>query len=480
MKNTGILAFVATALALAGCRTTEDVIRDYNLDFANGLYERGATETDGLAASGGGDALLWHQLAGSAMRLSGRERDAIAHFDAAERCYADNDTRSVFSRGASSTTAMMVNDTMFAYDGDGVDRVFTCLYKAIDFLSFGNVELARVELNRASQYQRNWLYDMRKEIEDARKRFDADANNYIKSQKAFSSSRSERQNQIDTALSDAQFRDKFIANCGFDPATSGDIEAIASSKAFMNPYALHLTGVFRWLANDSDKNDLRDLAALAPYCTTARRDASECRKGIRPENQVWVFIEDGLCPYRSEWRCDLPLYFIPGANRYLPYVAMAFPTLNYRSNAAENWRVGGNATERLADIDGLVKTEYDIYMRSALTREISRTLIRAGMEIALGILAESHRNQNDYWAYKAAQIGVALWAASCTKADVRSWTALPKRVLVARVDRPASGIISVKAGVETLELPVPPGNTLLFIRKPGPSAPAIVKSFTFR
>lgn len=475
----GICAF-ALLVALCGCRTTEEVLRDYNGEFRRGVYLRGANETAELADGGGGDELLWHLLAGSAYRLVGDAEQAYRQMEAADHCYGANDTKGVFSRGVSSSWAMMVNDTVFAYDGGGVDRVFTCLYKAIDFLDRGDASQARVDLNRAGQYQRNWLYDRRKEIADAKQRFDSDAQKYANSQRARSSTASGSSSIVSSALSDASLRNQFITNCGFDPMTDGDVEAIASTKSYMNIYALHVEGIFRWLNDDSDRNELRDAASYLPSSAMARRDAAERRARKFPRDQVWVYIEDGMCPERHEWRCDLPLFIIPGARDYLPYVAMAFPTLQTRSAASDYWRVENRTPEMICDVDALVRTEYDIYMKGAVTREITRTVIRAGMEIALGILAEQHKHQDDYWAYKLGQIAVAVWAATCTKADTRSWVALPKRVFATRIDRPESGRLTVSASGETVTIDLPPGNSMVFLRKPGPMAPTVVKKYTAR
>jgi len=93
---------------------------------------------------------------------------------------------------------------------------------------------------------------------------------------------------------------------------------------------------------------------------------------------------------------------------------------------------------------------------------------------------EKGGGMGDYWALKAAQIGVATWAATTTAADLRSWTALPKTVKMVRVDRPADGKLVVMAGGQQIQLTVPPGNTMVFIRKPGPLAVPVVKMATFQ
>ena len=107
--------------------------------------------------------------------------------------------------------------------------------------------------------------------------------------------------------------------------------------------------------------------------------------------------------------------------------------------------------------------------------------------VALGVAADAaarrqERKGNEtgtYWALKAAQIGVATWAASTTAADLRSWTALPKNVKVARVDRPPDGRLEVVADNQRIQLTLPVGNVMVFIRKPGPSAMPVVKIASF-
>ena len=131
-------------------------------------------------------------------------------------------------------------------------------------------------------------------------------------------------------------------------------------------------------------------------------------------------------------------------------------------------------------MDHLVRTEYDVYMRGALAREITRVIVKVGLQVALGATAANVRDDNTRLALELVQIGVAAWSATTTAADLRSWTALPKRVMAMRLDRPADGVVQVVAGGQSIPVTVPPGNSLVFIRKPAPSAPPVVKTATFR
>ncbi len=477
------IALVALAcVCVAGCRTTEDVLRDYEMNLSVGNYGGSTEELLELADKKDGSQLLWRLMAASTMHLTNaREADAIRHFDLAEAVLQKNDQTSVFAQGGEGALAMMTNDRVFSYDGGGLDRVFTCVYRGIDFLCTGNRDNARVEFNRAAQYQRNWLYDRRKDIDAAAEKLSSDTASYQKQQQNAQSV--DTSGAVNTAMADADFGAQIREKTGFDPATSGRLDALAQS-AYVNAYAAHLSGVFRWVNGDNGLDDLKLAAAVKPGDACVARDYAECSGGGRPSNQVWIWVEDGLCPMREEWRIDLPFVLIPYARRYIMYAGMAFPLLRERAYGATVWNAvaGGRAVPftELESVDHLVRTEYDVYMRGALTREITRTLVRVGVQVGLGIAADHASDSRTQLALRLSQIGVATWAASCTAADLRSWTALPKRVMAVRLDRPADGVVQVVAGSQTIPVTVPAGNSFVFVRKPAPSAPPVVKIATFQ
>ena len=475
------IALTACAVAcVAGCRTTKDVLDDYERNMTAGNYADLPGEVAELAAKGDDSSLLWHLLAGAGYYMADDKARAQAHFDAAEDAMQRNDATSVFAQGAEGGLAMMTNDRSFPYDGGGQDRIFTCLYKSIDYMCAGNVTAARTELNRASQHQENWIWERRRDVDAAAQRMTADADAYAKQQQ-IQQTTGDRSQQTASVLADASFTAQIREKCGVDPVTSGDLSTLAASD-YMNAYAQHVCGVFRWLDGDGGQASLKTAAQLAPS-TVAVRDANEAASGMRPDNQVWIWVEDGLCPCREEWRIDLPLIIFPGVGRYVKYAGMALPYLRERTWGAANWSVQAGGTmvpmADLANVDKLVKTEYDVYMRGALTREITRTIVKVGAQIALGAAADHTNDGNHRLALQLSQLGVAAWAASTTAADLRSWTALPKSVKCVRIDRPADGRIDVIADSQRIQLAVPPGNSMVFLRKPGPLAMPVAKQVTF-
>ena len=481
MKLKPIALAALACVCAAGCRTTKDVLDDYEKNLSLGNYGGSTPELLELADKRDDSQLLWRLMAAATLHFTNtREADAIRQFDLAEAVLQKNDQTSVFAQGGEGALAMMTNDRAFSYDGGGLDRIFTCVYRGIDFLCTGNRDNARVEFNRAAQYQRNWLYDRRKDIDAAAQKLESDAASYQKQQNAQAVDTS---GPVNAAMADSAFGAQIREQTGFDPATSGRLDAL-SQAAYVNAYAAHLAGVFRWVNGDNGLDDLKLAAAVKPGDACVARDFAECSRGGKPSNQVWIWVEDGLCPTREEWRIDLPFVFIPYARRYVLYAGMALPRLRERAYGATVWNAvsGGQSVPftEIESVDHLVRTEYDVYMRGALAREITRVIVKASAQVALGVTAENVSDDYTKIALKASQIGAAAWAASVTAADMRSWTALPKTVKVARVDRPDNGHLEVVADAQRIQLDSPAGNAIVFIRKPGPSAMPVVKVATFR
>lgn len=136
--------------------------------------------------------------------------------------------------------------------------------------------------------------------------------------------------------------------------------------------------------------------------------------------------------------------------------------------------------EELASVDALVKIEYDVYMRGAIRREITRTVVDAGIQAALGIAADNAGDASARYALIASQYAVAAYSMARRGADTREWASLPKRVFLARVARPADGVLRITAdGKNVAEVKVPEGNAMVFVRKPGPASVASVKVVRF-
>ena len=481
----GSLLSAVLATAFSGCRTNKDILNDYEKAMVAGDYAAPVAELEEKADAGGVDELMWRLHAGGSRYIMNDFQAATIQFDKAEDMFLKNDRTSVFKQGTDGAFAMLSNDRAFPYSGGGEDRIFACFYKAVDYARNGQPDAARTELNRAAQHQDNWLWERKKEISDAAEKLKQDSDAYAKekggAESAGGADSAKSDKAVGDAFADTAFSGQIKAKCGFDSAVDGNVETLAR-KDWLNRYVQHATGVFRLVSGDGDSEAFfRELAEIDPGNVLVKADLALARSGGRPANCVWVFVEDGLGPCREEWRIDLPLAFIPYLNRYILYAGMALPYLRYRNAACSSYSVSADGKTRplveLQDVDRLLKTEFDVYFRGALTREITRTVVKAGVQVALGVVADNCSDNYTRIALKASQVAAAAWAASVTQADLRNWTGLPKKVYAMRVNRPANGRIVLSGdGAPVAELTLPEGNSLVFVRKPSVLAPAVVKT----
>ena len=489
MKTVFPAVAAAACLVAAGCRTNKQILDDYEKALLAGDYARPVAELEEKADDGGVDELLWRLHAGGTRYLLNDFPASAEQFDKAEDVFIRNDKTSVFRQGATGAFAMISNDRAFPYSGGGEDRIFTCFYKAVDYARNGQMAAARTELNRAAQHQDNWLWERKREIAEAAEKLKADADAYSRkeggSALAGGADRTKSAKAVGAAFSNPSFASQVKSNCGFDMSSDGNIGAM-SRKDWLNRYVQHATGVFRMLLGESDGvSYLRELAGIDPGNPLVKADLALALSGSKPKNQVWVFVEDGLGPIREEWRVDLPTVVIPYLNRYVLYAGMALPYLRHRGAAFVSYNVLADGKSRplvaIQDVDKLLKTEFDVYFRNALIREITRTVVKIGVQVALGVVADNVDDDYTRIALKASQVAAATWAASVTQADLRSWTGLPKRVMAMRVNRPADGriVLTGDGSAPVAEVLVPEGNTLVFVRKTSSAAPAVVKTVTF-
>jgi hypothetical protein len=225
-KDIVILLLSVCASLFVGCRTTKQVLDDYERNITIGDFKTASVEVSELASDKDDSQLLYELLSASAFNWGLSPHDAIMHFNKAEDIFLENDKTSVFSQVGGTSLAMVTNDRSFPFNGDGQDRVFTCLYKAINHLTINDKAGARTELNRAEQHQENWLWNRRKDIDAAKDRMEKDSAEYAKSKKEENKNYSQN---VVNAFSNPDFSLQIKEKTGFDPATSGNLDALSKA-----------------------------------------------------------------------------------------------------------------------------------------------------------------------------------------------------------------------------------------------------------
>ncbi len=480
MKRNIVNCFpIIAILFLAGCVAPQS---EYNKHIAVGAYGEATRIAEAEASKRNGDELLWRLQAGSAASYSGNLEESIRQFDLAEDIFQKNDQKSVFENGAEAAGGLLINDLVFDYNGMGLDRTFCCLYKAIDFAAQGKMNSARTELNRAAQHQENWVYERKKDVEAAYNKLNKESEAAAKEKNLDSIYSSQK---VEDIVSDSRTVELIKDKTGIDYNTCGNLEQL-SALNYTSIYLAHLCGIFRWLNKDGGRNFLKDATALAPQNQLLAEDFGNANAGQKPGNNVWIYVEDGLCCYREGFTLIFPAHLLPFNGIVVFPTSISLPLLRERLSAAEQYYVETSGVSRqmlfLESIDRLVRTEYGIFMRSAVPREIARIIMRVGTQVALEIAARNTRDENARLALYLTQLSIGIFGIAVSKADTRSWQALPKNIYVQKVPCPADGKIRIKAGnMQTIEADVPKDcPSVIWIRRPTAFAVPSAKVISFK
>ena len=420
-------ALVAAASLAAGCqRDLRASVARIDAAFAAGDYARSASLAEAAAERNGDDEqdrLVWWLEAGRARQAEGSlERASGWYARAIEevRPYLDSKAEASVSE-ALVTTA--VNQTLRTYRATPPERIMLCSLQAANFLGRHDLPNARIELNRAMDFQQDAVARFADEVNEAQ-----EAANKEWSQKGWSSSVS------------SSAVEKVRKEQARDPATLG-------KASFANPFASYLRAAFL-IATSSEagdrqnaRADLRAVQEMMPGLAAAEADIALVDSGVSHGQAAvtWVFVLSGLAPDYREFRLDIP---IPVGN--VNYVSAAFPVLRRRGDfvgAVHSHSVAGERSERLADLDAMVEADFDARLPLIVTQEIISSAGKAAATWAASQAAYQH----DSTTGAIVQIVGILYQATSTAADLRCWSNMPKQVLLLRVPTPPDGRLPIVA-----------------------------------
>ena len=470
-----VLLLAGMALVLCGCRTTAQQLAQFEQQLVSGDYAGAAAMSAQLAQKNDKNQLLWQLNAAQANALTGDANTALGFADAAEALTIERDFANGFERSGATVGAVLTNDMAVAYSASGPEVVYNGILKATQYLQQGNIAGCQSELNRTIEWQKEYNHRRSKYIDAMMEELGKEQGEQ---------SRKLSGSVVSAMKSNKELSSKFPAS-SFSPS----LEMLAATD-YMNSYLLHLDGIFRWLSGASGlgRNSLKAALELKADNSVLAKDFAECDSGFfartRPEGQVWVWIESGLCPARAELSEPI-LIPIPTGRGGIQMIGatVAMPYLVMRGPGAVNCRVEAVQAEVLLDFERLVQRDFEIWLKGAIAREAARVSVRIGAQVGL-LIAENNTNDPDArLALQMARMGMLVYSVGGSAADIRSVTALPKRVLVARVARPTDGKIHLALDSENVIVTLPEessGNTLVFVRKISPIAPAVVQAISVK
>ena len=222
-------------------------------------------------------------------------------------------------------------------------------------------------------------------------------------------------------------------------------------RDIMNPALMYLSGIYFLNAGEFGDAEtyLRRANGMMPNNSFIKKDLKLAESKTRPQNTVWVFIEDGFAPKLIEKRVTLP-FFVDGG-----MVPMTIATTEPKFLA--NFTTIDGA-QKLADVDAMFMTEYGEYKINESLRAVAATASRTALQSAM----YNSNSKNAPW------MGLmsTLYAEITTGADVRTWATLPKTISVMRIQNNKSGLIDLRAHgnlVERVSVPTS-GNHLVYVR----------------
>ncbi|MFP6900639.1 MAG: hypothetical protein VCA36_06825, partial [Opitutales bacterium] len=313
------------------------------------------------------------------------------------------------------------------------DRVMVNLYQGLNYFQLDDEGRARAQVFR-----------VRGRVQDAK---DIWKRRLTEAENAESANPVVKWNGIQ---SDPTFR-KRVSELYIEPR-SGYYRALPD---YVNPWAIHLEALY-FLATGEDRSDFekaefsfRELRRIYPEDMWIEEDHHRAERLMSGEGDdasyTYLYFETGRAATRRESRIELPILFFDETAR-VPYVGVALPKLFYHDAFAPDVTITGQGItsppklRMLADMDAIITKEFKKELPIVITRAILGAVAKAGIQYAVN----KELADKDDTTKLAGQLGTGILAHALTKADLRSWTTLPKQVLYCRVPTPPNKKLTLR------------------------------------
>ncbi|MBO4745762.1 MAG: hypothetical protein J5613_01675 [Alphaproteobacteria bacterium] len=222
-------------------------------------------------------------------------------------------------------------------------------------------------------------------------------------------------------------------------------------RDIMNPALMYLSGIY--FLNNGDfadaKTYLNRANGMMPNNSFIARDLKLAESKQRPQNTVWVFIEDGFAPKLTEKRITLPV--ASGNGTTMVTVAISEPQF------LESY-VKFDGAELLADVDAMFITEYSEYRTNDALRAFTSAASRVVLQSSL---YNSHSDAAPLFGLMS-----TIYSEFTNSAEVRTWATLPKTISVMRAPITKSGLIELRSNgnvIKQISIGTD-GNYLVYVR----------------
>ena len=441
-------------LLASGCRSLERQLADSEELFWSGQYQA-AADAIKVPAEPTSEALLPNLYRASNHLMAAQFDQCLNDLVLAEDGFIEQDNS--------------VN-WMGHYLGRTYDGLMVQTYRALTYLILGDSEYARVAFNNLELRQGEASRRSRKAIEKAQGEIDAEREK---------SASQGTLGYLDSTLQNSDNQAK-LEQC------QRLLDQWGAYADYESPIGRFLSGLFRlfYLTDQSDADKAifqlkraygmtnSEVAKMLWDLAEMRADGKISRTAM--QDYVVVVFENGVGPVKEEQRYEL---FIPYEDPI--YVGIALPMLVEQDAAYPfltlldgNQTIGQTTT--LCSIDRLVATEFRKELPWIITKEVTSAVIKAVLQVVA--IEVTRNNYGGLAAIGVGLVGSGL-AYVTTSADVRGWNLLPKEYQAAIVHRPASGRLGIAtpdSSSSFVEIELPPGPALVYVKIPAAGLPALV------
>lgn len=421
----------------AGCTAVtghKDAMNQFDVNLMSGKCEY--TQID-KKINDNDDVILWGIQGASLARNCLNYNKSNELFDKAEEKYKEEvDKDNIANNALESASSILINNNINEYEGNTYEKVMVNTYKALNFASLEDKENARIEFNRALDRQRRAQEYFESEINDKKKKIEED--------------KQKNPNASDIA-SNKQTQDAIYSKYS---TLLNDFEAYPD---FVNPFTTYISGIYFLLSGDNlkAKDLLKESVSMNPNNKQILDDfkmSDENRLANNKENYAWVIFENGQGMAKNEIRIDIPLFLVTNK---VQYTGIALPKVDERSSSHNYLDVNGEKTSLVCNMDNVIKTEFKKRFPGIVTEAVLNTVVKT--------IAQQQLNKETGI---VGGIAGALYQGLTNKADVRSWTALPKNFQSVRVkidDKPI--LIKNDKGELIKSVIIPNGkNAMIYIK----------------
>jgi hypothetical protein len=424
---------------------------------------------------GSGDELMWRLEEGKIKFDSGRFKESLQAFEAAEKLIFDFDERAKLSARdlGAETGAAFTNQNALPYKGFIYDRILLNAYKSLCYLGLGDSAGAMVEIRRMHQRQK-----------EAKEYFDAEIK---RSEEQISKDRAEMSNK-NTDPASGDFQNIINSNPAMRESHE-EVKGIAKKiyGDFVNPFCLYLSAINYMLeSNYNDANvdfgnlykaDPSNSLISADFATSLRKLGSTTPDELKSskswdyplnKNIVFVIFENGISAALKERKVQIILPPpIPTG-----YSGIAFPVVEQFPEPFGELLVSADGkiykTVLVADMDSVVGSEFNEIFPYIITRLVVSTIVKEASAFAAQMVAEQAGGELAKWGTIAA---TSVYKYTFNTADTRCWQTLPKKYMITHFPKPKDGNLTLSAGTQSQNISLSADKTfsIVYVRAQSPS-----------